>query len=134
VIQFRRNGDAFLYDLGSSHGTYLGKKKIKSNAYVPIPKNNNLIKFGTSSRLYILHTSDKDSDEDDDNVNSNEDQEHSPEKVETYETLLAQKYTPQADIKELEKEMAKENEDVNKVDEDDMLDNFMNNLNATLSQ
>jgi len=30
--------------------------------------------------------------------------------------------------------MAKENEDVNKVDEDDMLDNFMNNLNATLSK
>jgi len=29
VIQFRRNGDAFLYDLGSSHGTYLGKKKNK---------------------------------------------------------------------------------------------------------
>jgi len=75
VIQFRRNGDAFLYDLASNHGTFLGKKRIKANSYIPIPKNNNLIKFGASSRLYILHTgydtgeNDDEDDEDDDEDN-----------------------------------------------------------------
>jgi len=70
VIQFRRNGDAFLYDLGSMHGTFLGKTRIKPLTYVTIPKNNNLIKFGSSTRLYILHLPEEknfdDSDEEED--------------------------------------------------------------------
>jgi len=66
VIQFRRNGDAFLYDLGSVHGTFLGKNRIKPNSYIPIPKNNNLIKFGSSTRFYVLHLPEEKNNDSDD--------------------------------------------------------------------
>jgi len=52
------------------HGTFLGKTRIKPLTYVTIPKNNNLIKFGSSTRLYILHLPEEknfdDSDEEED--------------------------------------------------------------------
>lgn len=54
VIQYRKNGDAYLFDLGSTHGTFIGKKKLLPNTYVQIQQGNNLIRFGNSTRSYIL--------------------------------------------------------------------------------
>lgn len=54
VLQF--NGDtreAFIYDPGSTHGTFLNKQRIKPKVYVPLAVGHTL-RFGTSSRLYAL--------------------------------------------------------------------------------
>jgi hypothetical protein len=34
VFQFRQNGECYLYDLGSTHGTLLNKRPLKPKAYV----------------------------------------------------------------------------------------------------
>jgi hypothetical protein len=48
------------------HGTFLGKNRIKPNSYIPIPKNNNLIKFGSSTRFYVLHLPEEKNNDSDD--------------------------------------------------------------------
>lgn len=57
-------GEAYLYDLGSVHGTFLGKKRIEPRTYVPIVRGKNVFKFGQSSRLYILDHPEKEEGED----------------------------------------------------------------------
>jgi pSer/pThr/pTyr-binding forkhead associated (FHA) protein len=54
VIQFNCQGDAFLYDLNSVHGTFLNKKKMDANVYCKIP-NHSVFQLGQSSRLYVLN-------------------------------------------------------------------------------
>ncbi|KAJ3272545.1 Esa1p-associated factor [Terramyces sp. JEL0728] len=46
-------GACFLYDLGSSHGTFLNKTQIEPKKYVKINVGN-MIRFGASSRIYIF--------------------------------------------------------------------------------
>jgi pSer/pThr/pTyr-binding forkhead associated (FHA) protein len=36
VIQHKDTGDIFVYDLGSTHGTYLNKKLIGKNEYIKL--------------------------------------------------------------------------------------------------
>lgn len=52
VIQFKKD-EAFLYDLGSTHGTFLNKKRVEVKKYLPI-RVGDMIKFGESSRLFIF--------------------------------------------------------------------------------
>ncbi|KAA8530487.1 hypothetical protein F0562_005196 [Nyssa sinensis] len=52
VLQFKRNGDAYLYDL-STHGTSINKNQVKKNVYVELHVGD-VIRFGLSSRLYIF--------------------------------------------------------------------------------
>lgn len=42
-----------MYDLGSAHGSFVGKQKIKPNTYSLI-RSGDMIRFGASSRFYIL--------------------------------------------------------------------------------
>ncbi|KAK9461357.1 SMAD/FHA domain-containing protein [Lipomyces oligophaga] len=49
---------AFIYDLGSSNGTKLNKRKIEPKKYVEV-KLNDMITFGTSSREYLLMCEDQ---------------------------------------------------------------------------
>ncbi|KAL2329756.1 hypothetical protein Fmac_017337 [Flemingia macrophylla] len=53
VIQFKRRGDAYLYDLGSTHGTFLNKNQVENNTYVDLHVGD-VIRFGRSSRLFIF--------------------------------------------------------------------------------
>ncbi|CAF0756949.1 unnamed protein product [Brachionus calyciflorus] len=44
----------YVYDLNSTHGTFINKNKSTPNQFVPF-KTDNILKFGQSTRLYILH-------------------------------------------------------------------------------
>ncbi|KAI9478485.1 MAG: SMAD/FHA domain-containing protein [Benjaminiella poitrasii] len=53
VIQFDHDGEAYIFDLDSAHGTILNKKQIKAREYVPL-KPGDQIRFGESTRLCIF--------------------------------------------------------------------------------
>ena len=59
IVQYKsefEHGQAaglYLYDCGSTHGTFINKKRIEPKIYVRI-KIGHLIKFGQSTRLYIV--------------------------------------------------------------------------------
>lgn len=53
VLQFRTSGDAYIYDLGSTHGTSINKTQVKQKVYVDL-RVGDVIRFGHSSRLYIF--------------------------------------------------------------------------------
>ena len=52
VIQHRKE-DSFLYDLNSTHHTFLNKKKIPPKAYQKL-RNGDFIRFGESTRSYVV--------------------------------------------------------------------------------
>ncbi|XP_020587911.1 kanadaptin-like [Phalaenopsis equestris] len=52
VLQFKK-GDTFVYDLDSTHGTFINKKQIKGKVYTEIHVGD-VLRFGQSSRLYIF--------------------------------------------------------------------------------
>ncbi|KAJ3183511.1 Kanadaptin [Geranomyces variabilis] len=53
VIQFKQDGSAYLYDLGSTHGTFLNKAQIPKRTYQQL-RIGDMIRFGASTRMYIL--------------------------------------------------------------------------------
>ncbi|XP_055951193.1 kanadaptin-like [Argiope bruennichi] len=58
VIQYCRGDDShpkgfYLYDLGSTHGTFLNKGKVSPNIYYKL-KVGYILKFGGSSRMHIF--------------------------------------------------------------------------------
>ncbi|KAG0228762.1 Kanadaptin [Actinomortierella wolfii] len=55
VVQFKSNGEAFIYDLNSSHGTRLNKNKIPPGVHVSL-KPGDQLRFGESTRLYLFQT------------------------------------------------------------------------------
>ena len=67
VLQFGPRDSAFIYDLGSSHGTFVNKKQIPAGQYVKIASKNAMIRFGASSRYYILNLEENPSEEVDTN-------------------------------------------------------------------
>ncbi|CAI0553085.1 unnamed protein product [Linum tenue] len=54
VLQFKRSGDAYLYDVGSTHGTFINKSQVEKRVHVAL-RVGDVIRFGQSSRLYIFH-------------------------------------------------------------------------------
>lgn len=52
IIQFGK-GQAFIYDLSSTHGTFLNKARIAPKTFIPLPSDC-LLRFGASTRSYIL--------------------------------------------------------------------------------
>ncbi|XP_024974435.1 kanadaptin isoform X2 [Cynara cardunculus var. scolymus] len=53
VLQFNKSGGAFLYDLSSTHGTFINKNQVKKKVYVELHVGD-VLRFGHSSRLYIF--------------------------------------------------------------------------------
>ncbi|KAI9138913.1 hypothetical protein BKA69DRAFT_707476 [Paraphysoderma sedebokerense] len=54
IVQFSDNGKTFIYDLNSSHGTFVNKTQIPPNEHIPL-KDNDMLRLGASSRIYIFH-------------------------------------------------------------------------------
>ena len=54
VLQFSEGGDEiFLYDAGSTHGTFVNRRKLKSRVHAPVFVGDQ-IRFGQSSRTFIV--------------------------------------------------------------------------------
>lgn len=53
VIQFDKDGDAYIYDMGSAHGTRLNKKPIPAREHVCL-KPGDQLRFGESTRICIF--------------------------------------------------------------------------------
>ncbi|CAN4079528.1 unnamed protein product [Withania somnifera] len=53
VLQFKGNSAAYVYDLGSTHGTFINKKEVKKRFFVELHVGD-VLRFGHSSRLYIF--------------------------------------------------------------------------------
>ncbi|TPX37994.1 hypothetical protein SmJEL517_g00238 [Synchytrium microbalum] len=53
IIQFKGDGTVYLYDI-SVHGTFINKKQVPKQQYITI-RNGDQIRFGQSTRLYVLN-------------------------------------------------------------------------------
>ncbi|XP_016445189.1 uncharacterized protein LOC107770402 [Nicotiana tabacum] len=53
VLQFKGSGNAYLYDLGSTHGTFINKNQVEKRIYMELHVGD-VLRFGLSSRLYIF--------------------------------------------------------------------------------
>lgn len=53
VLQYNDKGEAFVYDLGSTHGTFVNKRQVKPRVYTPVHVGA-IFRFGLSIRLYVL--------------------------------------------------------------------------------
>ncbi|TPX63603.1 hypothetical protein SpCBS45565_g06503 [Spizellomyces sp. 'palustris'] len=53
VIQFKGDGTAYVYDLGSTHGTFLNKSELPKGSYQRL-RVGDMLRFGASSRTYIF--------------------------------------------------------------------------------
>ena len=53
IIQHRDSGDVYLFDPGSTHGTYLNKQRLPPREHVPCPVGST-VKLGQSTRLLCL--------------------------------------------------------------------------------
>ena len=50
VLQHRDSGEVYLYDLDSTHGSFVNKRRVEPRQYVQLPPGS-VIKLGQSSRL-----------------------------------------------------------------------------------
>ncbi|KAI8884405.1 SMAD/FHA domain-containing protein [Backusella circina FSU 941] len=55
IIQFNTDGEAFLYDMNSAHGTLINKKAAPSRQYVLL-KPGDQLRFGESTRICIFES------------------------------------------------------------------------------
>ncbi|KAI9013104.1 hypothetical protein BC832DRAFT_279591 [Gaertneriomyces semiglobifer] len=66
VLEFQEGAGLFLWDLGSTHGTFIGKERVKSGQYIKL-KTGSVLRFGASTRLFALSGGEVQDDEDEEN-------------------------------------------------------------------
>eukprot|EP00347_Sterkiella_histriomuscorum_P006871 403351118 len=54
IIQHKDTGDIFIYDLGSTHGTFVNKRQIPANQYIKLSLNDQ-VRIGQSTRILLLN-------------------------------------------------------------------------------
>ena len=67
LLQFKDNGDLFIYDLKSTHGTFLNKHAVEPFTYTKL-RNGDTIKVGESSRQFIVNGLEENEDLETENV------------------------------------------------------------------
>jgi pSer/pThr/pTyr-binding forkhead associated (FHA) protein len=92
----------YLYDLSSTHGTFLNKNKIEPNKFVHVGLEN-CVKFGLSTRLYILHGPKPKYNSDDLNFNLTHEQ---MKKIKEKHDRIAMKLRVQKELEEEERNEA----------------------------
>lgn len=120
ILQYS-NGDVdskfpkgyYAYDLNSTHGTFINKKRIEANKFVPLSVDS-IIKFGLSTRMYILHGPQPANNSDDLNINLSHDQmkKIKQRQIELSMKLKARKELEEEEMEELEKLHAKNSEGI----------------------
>lgn len=97
----------YVYDLNSTHGTYVNKTKVAPKQYTSF-KLNSILKFGQSTRLYVLHGPKPKFSSDDLNINLTHEQ---MKKIkEKYDRIsLKLKIRKEVEEEEKEEERKKEN-------------------------
>lgn len=59
VIQFKKeDGTFYLYDVNSTHGTFVNREKVEAGKYVELHVGDS-IQFGTSTRMYLVNGPDE---------------------------------------------------------------------------
>src|SRR5262249_15367915 len=58
AIQHREDGTVYIYDLGSTHGTFVGKIRLQPNKYY-ILRLGDMVRFGASTRFFVLRGPDE---------------------------------------------------------------------------
>lgn len=111
----------YIYDLNSTHGTFVNKKKIESKQYIFL-KIGSCIKFGGSTRLFILNGPEN-ANADDLNINLTHEQ---MKTIKEKYSKIALKLKIQKEIEEEEAKQQQQQGNVEKVD-DDGIDWGMNN-------
>jgi hypothetical protein len=53
ILQFHENGNLMIIDMGSAHGTFINKQEIKKDEFHQL-KVGDFLKFGASTRSYIV--------------------------------------------------------------------------------
>ena len=53
VIQNRESGEIYVYELGSTHGTFVNKRRLQVKEHVELAVGD-VLRFGASTRLYCL--------------------------------------------------------------------------------
>eukprot|EP01083_Nonionella_stella_P148980 472506_1 len=51
IVQHRTDGKMFLFDLGSTHGTFVNKRRAPAREFMPL-RVGDMLKFGASTRLF----------------------------------------------------------------------------------
>ena len=55
-----QGGGVFIYDLGSTHGTFVGKRRVGARQYCEL-RVGDMVRFGASTRLFVLTAPDPES-------------------------------------------------------------------------
>ena len=72
LLKNRRTSQVFLYDHGSTHGTQLNYIPAKAFEFYEV-NDGDIIKFGESTRIVLVHINDRDEDEDEEGSESEHD-------------------------------------------------------------
>lgn len=74
-------GFIYLVDLNSTHGTFCNKERIEPGKLIKLQPGNNVVKFGASTRIYMLQSSFQSFDNDDNEMDSDQIKEVNKRKI-----------------------------------------------------